>query len=66
MCIFQGLQESGEEGVSAMPVPVVDSRGIQTLLGTPPVTPSDSSVVFVSGVAFDKYDTEEISWYILI
>jgi hypothetical protein len=57
----QGLLASGEDsGIPCMPVPLVESSGLQTLLGTPSEVQSQTDVVFVSGTSFDsKLDSEE-------
>ncbi|KAF4524659.1 hypothetical protein B566_EDAN012241, partial [Ephemera danica] len=60
---LQGLREIGgsEEGLDIMPVPLLDTQGIETLLGSPKtslVSPSVSGVA-ATGTTFGQHDSEE-------
>ncbi|CAB3370693.1 Hypothetical predicted protein [Cloeon dipterum] len=57
----QGLLAIDKEtGIPIMPVPIVDCKNLQTLLGTPSEVQVQADVAFVSGTTFDsKLDGEE-------
>ncbi|XP_059476343.1 trafficking protein particle complex subunit 8 [Neocloeon triangulifer] len=58
---LQGILEGGSEnGIPIMPIPYVDCKNIQTLLGIPSEVQSQGDVVYVSGTSFEtKLDGEE-------